>query len=264
MQNNDILKELDNSNLTKEFEIKNTSQEINEDVEFEKILQELNDLDNTNIIKSKNKFISSILFILKYVSTSSLIFLVLLVSTNYSAYYQILQNYLNHEELQIESQWIISSVEASNIKEKFKEELIEEKELIENEDKQKTSDYSIKELINISNKNDISLDIEITPYENRIVIPKIGKNVPLVDIINRKIEGEDELNNIFMQELENWVIRYPWSSTPWNDWTTFIFWHSSNFPWIKWDYNDVFALLDKVEFDDEIIIYYNQKNTSIK
>ena len=62
-----------------------------------------------------------------------------------------------------------------------------------------------------------------------------------------------------MQELENGVIRYPGSSTPWNDWTTFIFWHSSNFPWIKWDYNDVFALLDKVEFDDEIIIYYNQK-----
>jgi LPXTG-site transpeptidase (sortase) family protein len=62
-----------------------------------------------------------------------------------------------------------------------------------------------------------------------------------------------------MQELEKWVIRYPWSVKPWQDWTTFIFGHSSNFPWIKWDYNDVFALLDKVSYDDDIIIYYWQK-----
>jgi sortase (surface protein transpeptidase) len=62
-----------------------------------------------------------------------------------------------------------------------------------------------------------------------------------------------------MAELANWVVRYPWSSRPWEIWNSFIFWHSSNFPWIKWDYNDVFALLDNVVFWDEIIAYYNQK-----
>jgi sortase A len=67
------------------------------------------------------------------------------------------------------------------------------------------------------------------------------------------------LNNIFMKELENGVIRYPGSAKPGQKWNSFIFGHSSNFPWIKWDYNDVFALLDNVEFDDEVIIYYNQK-----
>lgn len=39
----------------------------------------------------------------------------------------------------------------------------------------------------------------------------------------------------------------------------FIFGHSSNYPWIKGDYNDVFALLDNLEFGDKIIVYYNQQ-----
>jgi sortase (surface protein transpeptidase) len=109
------------------------------------------------------------------------------------------------------------------------------------------------------NKKNINLDIEITPYENRIIIPKIWKNIPLIDIKNRNIKWEKELENIFMKELENGVIRYPWSAKPWKEWNTFIFWHSSNFPWMKWDYNDIFALLDKVVYNDEVIIYYWQK-----
>lgn len=39
----------------------------------------------------------------------------------------------------------------------------------------------------------------------------------------------------------------------------FIFGHSSNYPWVKSDYNDIFALLDNLETGDEIIVYYNQK-----
>lgn len=62
-----------------------------------------------------------------------------------------------------------------------------------------------------------------------------------------------------MKELENGVIRYPGSAKPGEIGNTFIFGHSSNFPWIKGAYNDVFALLDKVEFDDEIIVYYGQE-----
>jgi hypothetical protein len=56
------------------------------------------------------------------------------------------------------------------------------------EEEESGAEYSINKLITLANKKDINLDIEITPYENRIVIPKIGKNIPLVDIKNRKIE----------------------------------------------------------------------------
>lgn len=104
-----------------------------------------------------------------------------------------------------------------------------------------------------------SMDIEITPYENRIVIPKIGKNIPLVDITHTQVSGEDELNDIFMEELEKGVVRYPGSAKPGHEGNSFIFGHSSNFPWIKGAYNDVFALLDKLVADDEIIVYYGQE-----
>jgi len=58
-------------------------------------------------------------------------------------------------------------------------------------------------------KENISLDINITPYNNRIIIPKIAKNIPLLDIANKSITTHNELNDIFMKELENGVIRYP-------------------------------------------------------
>jgi sortase A len=79
-----------------------------------------------------------------------------------------------------------------------------------------------------------------------------------------QVSGVDELNNIFMEELENGVIRYPGSALPGQDGNAFIFGHSSNFPWIKGEYNDVFALLDKVVFDDEIVVYYGQEKYTYK
>lgn len=239
----------------------NINQEI-QDINIEQETQNINTNQETPEVKinKNNNFISWILFLFKYILTSSLIFWILLLTTNYSAYTNIAKSYIYKNEQKTESNWIINSVEAWNIKEKYRENL--EKNNLEENDS--NSDYSLKKLINNSNKNNLDINIEITPYDNRIVIPKIWKNIPLLDIENKKIDWYKELDNIFMKELENWVIRYPWSAKPWNDWTTFIFGHSSNFPWVKWDYNDVFSLLDKVEYEDEIIIYYGQKKYKYK
>jgi LPXTG-site transpeptidase (sortase) family protein len=62
-----------------------------------------------------------------------------------------------------------------------------------------------------------------------------------------------------MDELKDWVVRYPGTAKPGEIWNSFIFWHSSNFPWVTWDYNQVFALIDKITYWDEIIVYYWQK-----
>ncbi len=43
---------------------------------------------------------------------------------------------------------------------------------------------------------------DIIPYENRIVIPKIGKNIPLVDVAVDQEFDFDHMENIFMKELE--------------------------------------------------------------
>ncbi len=271
----DILEELNINNnktcLESTNNIENLKQidgieEIKEIYEEENILN-INSLDKKKSrsinYKLLKKIYSYFSFSIKYISTSSLIFILLLITTNYSAYYNIAKSYIYEDELKSNEQSLITSVEASNIlkKEEIKKEIkkrniniIEEKQSID-----ENMYHSINKLIARSNKSDINLNIDITPYENRIVIPKIWKNVPLLDIKNKEIDWLKELNNIFLKELENGVIRYPSSAKPWEKWNAFIFWHSSNFPWIKWEYNQVFALLDKLNFNDSIIIYYNQK-----
>lgn len=55
------------------------------------------------------------------------------------------------------------------------------------------------------------------------------------------------------------MVRYPGTARPGEAGNAFIFGHSSNYPWIPSDYNDVFALLDTLENGDEIIVYYDQQ-----
>lgn len=208
-------------------------------------------------VEMMKKIITFFTFGFKYLSTSVLIFAILLVWTNYSAYINVAKSYIFKDELRQSGDKLISAVEASNFVEK-------QQEIIEKTQETKKSQHSLKTLLSESNNSDNAFDIDITPYENKIVIPKIGKNIPLLDIPPMVVSGQDELNNIFMQELENGVIRYPGSVKPGTEWNTFVFGHSSNFPWIKWDYNDVFALLDKVVFDDYVYVYYDQKKFTYK
>lgn len=62
--------------------------------------------------------------------------------------------------------------------------------------------HAISRLTQKAKDEHASLNIEMTPYENRIVIPRIGKNIPLIDIVNTHVSGSDELEDIFMDELE--------------------------------------------------------------
>lgn len=255
-ENRDILLELENSNdffedLQKIQELNMINQNTNTITYNYEIIVEKNNIEE----KNKNTIFSWIVFLIKYLTTTSVIFWVLLVTTNYSAYTNIAKSYLMKEEVQKTSTNLINSVEATKITEVVAQKIEEEKE----EEKLSIKKYK-KELDN----KDINLNIEIAPYSNRVIIPKIWKNIPLLDVKNRNISGQNELNDIFMKELENGIIRYPWSSKPWEDWVSFIFGHSSNLPWMKWDYNDVFSTLDNVVFGDEVIVYYWQEKYTYK
>ena len=258
----DIKKEIEKlqNQADKEILSINTKQKVEKE---ELILKQR--INNRKKKSKKIYLLSSIIFFSKYLITSSLIFAVLLITTNYSAYINIAKSYIYSWQMKESSQRLVSSVEAADIKEKYS------KKVVKKIDKEKIiwktqidSKLSLNTLKKNEDKKDINLSIEITPYSNRVIIPKIWKNIPLIDIANKNIDWQNELNDIFMKDLENWIIRYPWSAKPWNLWTSFIFWHSSNYPWIKWDYNDVFALLDNVSYDDEIIVYYWQKKYTYK
>jgi|TARA_Y100001960_G_C14710125_1_gene846533 hypothetical protein len=148
----------------------------------------IEDKEEVKTEKKSSKILSNALFAIKYVSTSALIFALLLVTTNYSAYYNLAMSYIFQDEMANTNQSLITAVEASNITETFREDIIKKKEIVEEQKEEKDSEYSIKNLIEEDNARDMNLDIEITPYENRIVIPKIGKNIPLVDIVNQEVE----------------------------------------------------------------------------
>jgi len=229
------------------FEIENTKEE--------------HTVQKTDIISKTAK---KIIFLVKYLSTSLCIFWVLLAVSNYSAYSNIIYSFIYAEEMQKTEVSMMQSVSASEIE---SQETIGdmntfaslEKEIEEEKTEYVPSMHSLWKLIAKTKEDSIDLGIEITPYENRIVIPKIWKNIPLVEIKQQNVSGVDELNNIFMEELENGVIRYPGSAKPGEEGNSFIFWHSSNNVWEEGDYNDVFALLDNVDFEDEIIVYYGQE-----
>lgn len=238
-------------------------EEIVEDTEEAEVCvkQETNTEQKEN---TRPAYISQGIFLIKYLITSGLIFVVLVFTTNYSAYYNIIMSTVFQKEFAQKSEKLISSVEASSISQ---EKEVEEPTIsLESApiEPQEREFNSIDTLASKARRAEVDLDITITPYENRVVIPKIWKNIPLIDIQQENISGLGELNDIFMEELENGVIRYPGSGLPGEVGNMFVFGHSSNFPWMEWDYNDVFALLDKVVFDDEVIVYYGQKKYTYK
>ncbi len=225
-------------------------------------------------IKKTPKFNISIFdsfkFLLHYIAVSVAVFAILLVSTNWSAYYTIAMNAINPGALKASGMEIADSLNKSritvfanadseNIEAAGKKETAEtiKKQLEADNVQIKEDPFSMKHLI--PSEPNIQVGFDITPYENRIIIPKIGKNIPLVDIMSTNTFDFDHMENIFMQELEKGVVRYPGSALPGEQGNSFIFGHSSNYPWLKGSYNDIFALLDDLEFGDQIIVYYNQK-----
>ena len=217
--------------------------------------------------------ISLIKNLFSYLFLTAWVFLILQFGANFPAYSQIIINYFDPTYSERTWQEITEVLKSSSIQvyadpavdtvylEEKTDDLARVTEQIKEMDPKITNDTSydpVRLSYGIdSSKKDVKFDI--VPYDNRIIIPKIGKNIPLVDVRLDSGFDLDHIENIFMEELQKWVVRYPGTSLPWQTWNAFIFWHSSNYPWLKWQYNDVFALLDKLSPGDEIIVYYWQK-----
>ena len=201
------------------------------------------------------------------------VFVILQFGANFPAYSQIIINYFDPTYSERTGQEITQALQSSSIQvyadpvvetailEEKTDDLARVTEQIKAMDPKITNDTSY-DPIRLSSSIDTSkkdVTFDIVPYDNRIIIPKIGKNIPLVDVRLDSGFDFDHIENIFMEELQKWVVRYPGTSLPWQTGNAFIFWHSSNYPWMKGQYNDVFALLDKLSPGDEIIVYYWQK-----
>jgi len=101
--------------------------------------------------------------------------------------------------------------------------------------------------INSSLLPSILNDIVSQYGNNKLVIKKINVNVPII---------WDVKEATILEELKNGVAHYAGTAYPRERGNVFITGHSSNYWWTKGDYNYIFALLDKLEISDEIIITY--------
>ena len=107
--------------------------------------------------------------------------------------------------------------------------------------------------------SDVALDV--APPDNRVVIPSIGRNIPLVEVADSAlIKGEfKRFEKDIQNALKFGVVRYPGTARPGQIGNVFITGHSSYNPWDAGRYKDVFALLGDLEVGDEYSIYYKGK-----
>jgi sortase A len=104
----------------------------------------------------------------------------------------------------------------------------------------------------LENKSEILDTQEIIPADDRLIIPKIGVNSPIVWM-------ESDQEEDIQKYLQNGVGHYPNTAFPGEVGNCFITGHSSNYWWKSGGYNYVFALLDELLVGDQTIIYYKQK-----
>ncbi len=97
----------------------------------------------------------------------------------------------------------------------------------------------------------------VYPADNRIVLPRIGKNVPLISVPNNR--NWKQLEKTIQKGLQNGVVVHPISREPGNKGNFFLTGHSSYYVWDKGRYKDVFALLHEIQAGDEAIVYWKGK-----
>ncbi len=98
----------------------------------------------------------------------------------------------------------------------------------------------------------------VGPPDNRIVIPKLGLNVPLVQPSTAALLRQDwtQVEADIQKALEDGVVHYPGTARPGQAGNFFVTGHSSYYAWGDGDYKTVFARLHELAVGDEYIVYY--------
>ena len=104
------------------------------------------------------------------------------------------------------------------------------------------------------------LNFNTYPPTNRLIIPDLGINVPLIDIPS--MWEEDFENGNFDDELMHGVVKYPTTATPGSQWNSLIFWHSSSEWWKHNEYGFIFRNLPTLRPWQKIQVIWNGQLTT--
>lgn len=98
----------------------------------------------------------------------------------------------------------------------------------------------------------------VGPYEDRLVIPKLGKNIPIVrpsmDALMK--ENWKQFEDDIQAALHDGVVHYPGSARPGQAGNFFVTGHSSYYPWASGNFKEVFARLNELAVGDTYSVYY--------
>ena len=98
----------------------------------------------------------------------------------------------------------------------------------------------------------------VGPYEDRLILPKLGENVPIVRPSMDALMQEDwkKFEDDIQTALHDGVVHYPGSAKPGQAGNFFVTGHSSYYPWDDGRYKDVFARLKELSPGDTYSVYY--------
>lgn len=98
----------------------------------------------------------------------------------------------------------------------------------------------------------------VGPPDNRVIIPKLDLNVPLVDPPYEALLAGDwpQVEKDIQGALTDGVVHYPGTANPGQAGNFFVTGHSSYYPWAPGKFKTVFARLHQLEPGDEYWVYF--------
>lgn len=135
-------------------------------------------------------FWKKISFIVSYLMLSGSIFAMIMLVMNFSAYSSRFIHWLqpdvyaqNSEEIANILTQSESSIDGENTNSHYTREIIEEKIIATNPEIVYSRSYSADALLaNIPLHSAEKSSFAVNPYENRVIIPKLGKNIPFIQV----------------------------------------------------------------------------------
>ena len=99
----------------------------------------------------------------------------------------------------------------------------------------------------------------VGPPDNRLIVPKLNLNVPIVAPSIDALLREDwaQVETDIQQSLQEGVVHYPGTANPGQAGNFFLTGHSSYYPWATGKYKTVFSRLQELSAGDEYWVYYN-------
>ena len=100
------------------------------------------------------------------------------------------------------------------------------------------------------NLDSYEFSFNLLPPTNRLIIPAINLDVPLVETSISNFDNVTETT--FDPDLENGVVKYPTTPAPWEWWNAFFFGHTSQEYWKNNPYGTVFRRIPQLKEGDKI------------